>query len=67
MWYEEFIFIVLIIDVRMQQPIPTGTPIYFGDEAFAKRGILYLRYPVMRGFVNNWDNLVFAGKLKIQK
>ena len=34
-----------------------GDEVYIGDEAFARRGVLRLRYPVEHGVVTNWDDM----------
>ena len=31
---------------------------YVGDEAFAKKGVLKLNYPIQNGIVQNWDDMV---------
>ncbi|KAK7268621.1 hypothetical protein RIF29_21323 [Crotalaria pallida] len=31
--------------------------VYTGDEVFRRRGILTLRYPIVRGIVSNWDEM----------
>ncbi len=30
---------------------------YVGDEAISKRGVLNVRYPIVRGMVENWDDM----------
>lgn len=29
---------------------------YIGNDAIAKRSVLYLRYPIIQGIINNWDD-----------
>ena len=33
-------------------------PYYTGDEAMVKRGMLALRYPIDKGIITNWDDIV---------
>jgi actin len=30
---------------------------YVGDEAISKRGVLNIRYPIVRGMIENWDDM----------
>lgn len=34
-----------------------GRDTYIGDEAFARRGVLTLNYPIEQGIVTNWDDM----------
>ena len=34
-----------------------STDTYFGDEAYQKRGVLKLSYPIEHGIVTNWEDM----------
>lgn len=51
--------------------LSSSSKLYIGEEAFAKKGILNLKYPIEHGVITNWDEMeaiwthTFANELRV--